>query len=140
MKHLILFILIAISTVSYGQAPKKAKAIILVSDSLTEDDIANALIQNGYSIESVNKYSIKTGEKKIKSWNYDIEATKVNQGYRLSIFLSSNVSVNIGYGVTSGPSRTVCLNRGMENSGFKLGWRDLEKVANSVNADLDYEI
>ncbi|PCJ66090.1 MAG: hypothetical protein COA58_08430 [Bacteroidetes bacterium] len=140
MKYLTSIALILAALSSYGQEiPKNSESVILVSDSLTESIIAEKLIDNGFEIASVNAYSLKTEKKKIKSWLYDIVVTKIKGGYKMSIYLNSNISLNYGYGVSSGPERMKAKYKGMKSSGFKVGWRELIFIADSFEVPLKYE-
>tara|TARA_B110000259_G_C13841479_1_gene332878 strand:- start:130 stop:546 length:417 start_codon:yes stop_codon:yes gene_type:complete len=138
MKLTILFLLASVSV--FGQAPKKAKSIIIVSDELAEETIASTLIAEGWEIASVNKYTIKTEPKKIKSWTFNITVSKVKDGYRISTFWSSSLSVYIGSGISTGPQSGQCLNKGINGGAHKIGFNAGLSVAEKFNTKLRYEL
>lgn len=134
------FLLILLSFSVYGQAPKKAKAVIVLSEFISEERLAETLIQKGWEIASVNKYTIKTEQKKIKSWMFNIVITKVKNGYKVTSNWYSSISINVGYGVSTGPSSGQCTNRGTNGGANKIGWMEVEKVANRLGTKFKYEL
>ena len=123
----------------YGQAPKKAKAIMVVSDSISKDMVAEALIENGWDIASTNEYTIRSNKRKFRSWDFDISISKVKDGYRLTCYWYSKVSVNVGYGVNYGGDSGQVMNKGTKGGANMVGWIQLEKVADSLGGNLEYE-
>lgn len=140
MKKVLILLLFSVQAFCYAQAPKGAKTIVVLTDSLSEDAIAMALIEQGYEIASTNKYSIKSEPKNIKSWGFQVVVSKVSDGYRVATYASSSISVYVGSGVSTGPSTVQCKNRGTKNSAWMIGWKQAESVANALGNNFRYEM
>ena len=101
--------------------------------------MAKILIENGYDLATINDYTIKTEPRKLKSWDFEITASKYKEGYKMSIYLISNVSLYVGGGVSTGPSRTKMKNKGMEINGNKVAFNHLHNIAEQFGCELLYE-
>lgn len=136
MRYLTLAIIV-ISMSAYSQSiPKKAHTIIL-NDTISEQQLAEVLLSNGYSISSVNEYTLKTDQKRVKYWYFDIVASRHKKGYKLSVFMNSSISIYVGTIVT-GDTRLQMSYKGMEMNANKVGFRELLAVASQFDCDLTF--
>jgi hypothetical protein len=131
-------ILLLITSSLFGQIPKGATTISIVGDSTTEEKIAEALITNGFNIQTINKYTIKTETKKIKTWNFDVIVSMVGNKYTFKIYWASNISVYVGGGVSTGPQRGECSYKGFNSSAYKVGFNELDYIVNSLGYPVTY--
>jgi len=137
--RLSLFILaLALSINSFCQITPKSQSIQITGDSTTKVKVIQALVSSGYLIKNVNEYSIQTDFKKMKSWNFDINVSTINDTYTFNIFWNSNISVSYGSGISSGPQRGKCSYKGMESSAFKVGFNDLNTLVRSLGYPVTY--
>ncbi len=126
-----------LTIISFAQIPSNTKSIKLVGDSTTTDKIIASLVSNGYNIKDINKYSITTDVKRLKSWSYDINVSSINNSYTFSIYWNSSISLNIGYAST-GPSREICSFKGMNSNANKVGFNDLNALVRSLGYPITY--
>ena len=126
-----------LTIISFAQIPCNTKSIKLVGDSTTTDKIIASLVSNGYNIKDINKYSITTDFKRLKSWSYDINVSRINNIYTFSIYWNTSVSLNIGYAST-GPTREMCSFKGMNSSAYKVGFNDLNALVQSLGYPITY--
>jgi len=126
-----------LTIISFAQIPSNTKSIKLVGDSTTTDKIIASLVSNGYNIKDINKYSITTDFKRLKSWSYDINVSRINNIYTFSIYWNTSVSLNIGYAST-GPTREMCSFKGMNSSAYKVGFNDLNALVQSLGYPITY--
>jgi hypothetical protein len=126
-----------LTIISFAQIPSNTKSIKLVGDSTTTDKIIASLVSNGYNIKDINKYSITTDVKRLKSWSYDINVSSINNIYTFSIYWNSSISLNIGPANT-GPSRETCSFKGMNSNANKVGFNDLNALVQSLGYPITY--
>ena len=126
-----------LTIISFAQIPSNTKSIKLVGDSTTTDKIIASLVSNGYNIKDINKYSITTDFKRLKSWSYDINVSRINNIYTFSIYWNTSVSLNIGYAST-GPTREMCSFKGMKSSAYKVGFNELNALVLSLGYPITY--
>ena len=126
-----------LTIISFAQIPSNTKSIKLVGDSTTTDKIIASLVSNGYNIKDINKYSITTDFKRLKSWSYDINVSRINNIYTFSIYWNTSVSLNIGYAST-GPTREMCSFKGMNSNANKVGFNELNALVRSLGYPINY--
>lgn len=128
----------SLSLASFCQITSKSQSIQIIGDSTTKDKIVSAFVQNDYSINNVSDYVIKTEFKKIKSWDFDIIVSIVGDKYVFKIYWNSSISVNYGYGISSGPQRNKCVYKGTNGGANKIGFMELDNIVNSLGYPVTY--
>lgn len=125
-------IFIIMTSVVFGQIPKGAESIKIKGDSSTKEEVIHKLIKSGFNIKEDGKYGIKTEEKKIKWWFYEIRVSIIKDEYIFSIYLNDKLF--------NPPTSIKCKYKGSESNGNKVGFTALnDLVSELVHYDLYYE-
>jgi len=133
MKNVIIIIALFFSLSAFAQAPKNATGILL-TDSVSTDQMISTLMSNGYIVSDVNDYVIKTEVKSVKAGmtlvRVDIICTKVKQGYMLSSYITMGGLTIDGTGF--GASRSASANKGMNNSPNRVAFAEIQAIADQM--------
>ena len=106
-----------------------AKGIVVESDTVSTNDVIDALYRNGYVIETVTDYVISTKFNALRgSWKYDIHINKIANKFIFRIYL------HVGNLVGHEP----CINRGHKKSAWITGFNSLLQVIESLDVPFKY--
>lgn len=106
-----------------------AQGIVIDADSVSINDILNALYVNGYVIETASYYVISTKFNALRgSWKYDIFINRIGNKYVFRIYF--HVGDLVGH--------DVCINRGHKKSGWITGFNSLLEVVESLDVPFKY--
>lgn len=120
------------TSVAFGQIPAGAESIKIKGDSFTKDEIVHKLIKNGFNIKEDGKYGLKTEEKKIKSWFYEIRVAQINYDFIFTIYLNDKVFTP--------PTQIKCRFKGLSINGHKVGFTALNDIVSEfVHYELYYD-
>ena len=134
--QILLITLLFISGTLQAQIPPKAETIVINGDSLTKGKIVASLVSNGFNINSVSDYVIKSEKKRIKSMDFDISVSIVENTYYFSINWTSVIPLIMNG--ASIPYMGKCAYKGREKGTYKVGFNQLINVVENLGYPFTY--
>lgn len=141
---MLLFLFIFNHHASAQTIPQKANSII-ITDTLTQsqyyDVITGILFEYGYGILNTDKDlgTITTTEKPFKNGGVKLIIMAKDNRVLLRGDFKVGMSLSMN-GVTSEPSWSTIENRGVKNSAYQNAWAEMQKVADLIPGNKEYQI